>query len=155
MVKLDDLDRKILALLQDDASLPIQQIADQVGLSVNPCWRRIRRLEADGVILGRVALVDPEKVGLALTIFVRVKTREHTAAWAEKLVEVIASMDEISECHRIGGDVDYLLKVTVPDIAGYDRVYKELIARVPNLTDVSALFSMERLKSSTRLLIPA
>jgi Lrp/AsnC family transcriptional regulator len=155
MVKLDDLDRQILALLQDDASLPIQQIADQVGLSVNPCWRRIRRLEADGVILGRVALVDPEKVGLALTIFVRVKTREHTAAWAEKLVEVIASMDEISECHRIGGDVDYLLKVTVPDIAGYDRVYKELIARVPNLTDVSALFSMERLKSSTRLLIPA
>jgi Lrp/AsnC family transcriptional regulator len=155
MVKLDDLDRKILALLQDDASLPIQQIADQVGLSVNPCWRRIRRMEADGVIRGRVALVDPEKVGLALTIFVRVKTREHTAAWAEKLVEVIASMDEISECHRIGGDVDYLLKVTVPDIAGYDRVYKELIARVPNLTDVSALFSMERLKSSTRLLIPA
>ena len=155
MVKLDDLDRKILALLQDDASLPIQQIADQVGLSVNPCWRRIRRMEADGVIRGRVALVDPEKVGLALTIFVRVKTREHSAAWAEKLVEVIASMDEISECHRIGGDVDYLLKVTVPDIAGYDRVYKELIARVPNLTDVSALFSMERLKSSTRLSIPS
>jgi Lrp/AsnC family transcriptional regulator len=155
MVKLDDLDRQILALLQDDASLPIQQIADQVGLSVNPCWRRIRRMEADGVIRGRVALVDPEKVGLALTIFVRVKTREHTATWAEKLAEVIASMDEISECHRIGGDVDYLLKVTVPDIAGYDRVYKELIARVPNLTDVSALFSMERLKNSTRLLIPA
>ena len=155
MVKLDDLDRQILALLQDDASLPIQQIADRVGLSVNPCWRRIRRMEADGVIRGRVAIVDPEKVGLALTIFVRVKTREHSAAWAEKLAEVIASMDEISECHRIGGDVDYLLKVTVPDIAGYDRLYKELIARVPNLTDVSALFSMERLKSSTRLLIPA
>jgi Lrp/AsnC family transcriptional regulator len=99
--------------------------------------------------------VDPEKVGLTLTIFVRVKTREHSAAWAEKLAEVIASMDEVSECHRIGGDVDYLLKVTVPDIAGYDRVYRELIARVPNLTDVSALFSMERLKSSTRLSIPA
>ncbi|MFZ2508123.1 MAG: Lrp/AsnC family transcriptional regulator, partial [Steroidobacteraceae bacterium] len=140
--------------LQDDASLPIQQIADQIGLSVNPCWRRIRRMEAKGIIRGRVALVDPEMVGLALTIFVRVKTREHSAAWARKLAEVIASMDEISECHRIGGDVDYLLKVTVPDIAGYDRVYKELIARVPNLTDVSALFSMERLKSSTRLSIP-
>lgn len=154
MVKLDALDRQILALLQVDASLPIQQIADQVGLSVNPCWRRIRRMETDGVIRGRVAIVDPGKVGLALTIFVRVKTREHSAAWAEKLAEVIASMDEISECHRIGGDVDYLLKVTVPDIEGYDRVYKELIARVPNLTDVSALFSMERLKSSTRLSIP-
>jgi Lrp/AsnC family transcriptional regulator len=154
MLKMDALDRQILALLQDDASLPIQQIADQIGLSVNPCWRRIRRMEAKGIIRGRVALVDPEKVGLALTIFVRVKTREHSAAWAQKLAEVIASMDEISECHRIGGDVDYLLKVTVPDIAGYDRVYKELIARVPNLTDVSALFSMERLKSSTRLSIP-
>src|SRR3990172_499409 len=155
MSRLDKIDREILTLLQKDASVPIQQIADQVGLSVNPCWRRIRRLEAECIIRGRVALVDPEKVGLGLTIFVRVKTREHSAAWAEKLAEVIASMDEISECHRIGGDVDYLLKVTVPDIAGYDRVYKELIARVPSLTDVSALFSMERLKSSTRLSIPA
>ena len=155
MPALDKIDRDILSILQWDASLPIQQIADQVGLSVNPCWRRIRRLESEGIIRGRVALVDPEKVGLGLTIFVRIKTREHSAAWAEKLAAVIASMDEISECHRIGGDVDYLLKVTVPDIAGYDRVYKELIARVPNLTDVSALFSMERLKSSTRLLIPA
>ncbi len=154
MSALDKIDRDILSILQWDASLPIQQIADQVGLSVNPCWRRIRRLEAEGIIRGRVALVDPEKIGLGLTIFVRVKTREHSAAWAEKLAAVIASMDEISECHRIGGDVDYLLKVTVPDIAGYDRIYKELIARVPSLTDVSALFSMERLKSSTRLPIP-
>lgn len=155
MSALDELDRDILALLQRDASLPIQQIANQVGLSVNPCWRRIRRMEAEGVIRGRVALVDPEKVGLGLTIFVRIKTREHSADWAAQLAAVVASMDEISECHRIGGDVDYLLKVTVADIAGYDRVYKELIARVPSLADVSALFSMERLKSSTRLPIPA
>lgn len=155
MSTLDKLDREILRLLQVDAAQPIQQVADAVGLSVNPCWRRIRRLEAEGVIEGRVALVDPEKVGLGLTVYVRVKTREHSAAWAKKLNEVIAAMPEILECHRIGGDVDYLLKVVVEDMAGYDRTYKELIARLPALSDVSALFSMERLKSTTGLPIPA
>jgi len=151
---LDKIDRQILVLLQADASLPIQKVADAVGLSVNPCWRRIRKLEADGVIQARVALVDPGKVGLGMTVFVRVKTREHSAAWAKKLHEVIAAMPEILECHRIGGDVDYLLKVIVPDIAGYDRTYNELIDRLPALADVSALFSMERLKSTTGLPIP-
>ena len=155
MSTLDKLDREILRLLQVDAAQPIQQVADAVGLSVNPCWRRIRRLEAEGVIEGRVALVDPEKVGLGLTVYVRVKTREHSAAWAKKLNEVIAAMPEILECHRIGGDVDYLLKVVVEDMAGYDRTYKELIGRLPSLADVSALFSMERLKSATALPIPA
>jgi Lrp/AsnC family transcriptional regulator len=154
MPKLDRVDREILALVQDDASLPIQQIADRVGLSVNPCWRRIRQLEAAGVIQRRVALVNPEKVGLGLTVYVRVKTREHSAEWAKKLNEVIRAMPEILECHRIGGDVDYLLKIVVEDMAGYDRTYKELIARVPSLADVSALFSMERLKSATALPIP-
>ena len=154
MTPLDKVDRQILRLLQQDASLPIQQIADRVGLSVNPCWRRIRRMEAEGVIQGRVALVEPAKVGLGLTVYVRVKTREHSAAWARKLNEVIAAMPEIQECHRIGGDVDYLLKVVVPDMAGYDRSYKELIERLPALADVSALFSMERLKSTTGLPIP-
>jgi len=155
MNTLDKIDREILALIQEDASLPIQKIANRVGLSVNPCWRRIRQMEAAGVIRGRVALVDPEKVGLGLTVYVRVKTREHSGAWARKLNEVIAAMPEILECHRIGGDVDYLLKVIVPDIAGYDRTYKELIDRLPSLADVSALFSMERLKSTTGLPIPA
>ena len=154
MSKLDRVDRQILALMQNDASLPIQQIAERVGLSVNPCWRRIRQMEAAGVIQSRVALVNPEKVGLGLTVYVRVKTREHSADWARKLHEVIAAMPEILECHRIGGDVDYLLKVVVEDMAGYDRTYKELIARVPSLADVSALFSMERLKSATALPIP-
>lgn len=155
MSTLDKVDRQILRLLQQDASVPIQEIADQVGLSVNPCWRRIRRLEAEGVIQRRVALVDPERVGLGLTVYVRVKTRDHSAAWAKKLNDVIAAMPEILECHRIGGDVDYLLKVAVPDMAGYDRTYKELIDRLPALSDVSALFSMERLKSTTGLPIPA
>jgi Lrp/AsnC family transcriptional regulator len=155
MNKLDRIDRQILAMLQTDASLPIQRIAEQVGLSVNPCWRRIRQMESAGVIQGRVALVNPEKVGLGLTVYVRVKTREHSADWARRLNEVIAAMPEILECHRIGGDVDYLLKVVVADMAGYDRTYKELIGRLPALADVSALFSMERLKSATALPIPA
>jgi Lrp/AsnC family transcriptional regulator len=155
MSKLDRIDRQILGLLQADAAQPIQQIAEQVGLSVNPCWRRIRQMEAAGVIQGRVALVNPEKVGLGLTVYVRVKTREHSADWARKLNEVIAAMPEILECHRIGGDVDYLLKVVVADMADYDRTYKELIDRLPSLADVSALFSMERLKSATALPIPA
>jgi Lrp/AsnC family transcriptional regulator len=155
MSKLDRIDRQILGLLQADAAQPIQQIAEQVGLSVTPCWRRIRQMEAAGVIQGRVALVNPEKVGLGLTVYVRVKTREHSADWARKLNEVIAAMPEILECHRIGGDVDYLLKVVVADMADYDRTYKELIDRLPSLADVSALFSMERLKSATALPIPA
>jgi Lrp/AsnC family transcriptional regulator len=155
MNKLDKIDRQILELLQADASLPIQQIAERVGLSVNPCWRRIRQMEQGGIILARVALVSPEKVGLGLTVYVRVKTNQHSADWARKLNEVIAAMPEILECHRIGGDVDYLLKVVVEDMAGYDRTYKELIDRLPSLADVSALFSMERLKSVTGLPIPA
>ena len=154
MTKLDKIDRQILTLMQADASLPIQQIADQVGLSVNPCWRRIRQMEQEGVIQARVALVNPEKVGLGLTVYVRVKTNQHSGTWAKKLNEVIAAMPEILECHRIGGDVDYLLKVVVVDMAGYDRTYKELIDRLPSLADVSALFSMERLKSVTGLPIP-
>lgn len=155
MNKLDRIDRQILALLQADASQPIQQIAEQVGLSVNPCWRRIRQMESAGVIQGRVAVINPEKVGLGLTVYVRVKTREHSADWARRLNEVIAAMPEILECHRIGGDVDYLLKVVVADMAGYDRTYKELIGRLPALADVSALFSMEQLKSATALPIPS
>ncbi len=155
MSKLDKIDRQILGLLQADASLSIQQVSEQVGLSVNPCWRRIRQMEQGGVIQARVALVDPEKVGLGLTVYVRVKTNQHSADWAKRLNEVIAAMPEILECHRIGGDVDYLLKVVVEDMAGYDRTYREFISRVPSLADVSALFSMERLKSTTALPIPA
>jgi Lrp/AsnC family transcriptional regulator len=155
MGSLDRIDRQILAFLQQDASVPIQQIAERVGLSVNPCWRRIRQMEQAGVIASRVALVNPEKVGLGLTVYVRVKTREHSADWARRLNEVIAAMPEILECHRIGGDVDYLLKVVVENMAGYDRTYKELIERLPSLADVSALFSMERLKSTSALPIPA
>lgn len=154
MNSLDTIDRQILTLLQDDASLSIQDVADKVGLSVNPCWRRIKRLEADGVISRRVALVEPTRVGLNLTVYVRIRTDQHSADWLKRFSEAVLAIPEISECHRIGGDVDYLLKVIVADIAGYDRVYKQLIARVPGLADVSALFSMERIKSTTKLQLP-
>ncbi|MGA2189885.1 MAG: Lrp/AsnC family transcriptional regulator [Steroidobacteraceae bacterium] len=148
---MDTIDRKLLSLLQDDASIPLQDVAVRVGLSVNPCWRRIKRMESDGIIRGRVAVVDPEKLGLNVTVFVRIKVREHSAEWVLRFADAVQSISEIAECHRIGGDVDYLLKVMVADIASYDRVYRQLIARVPNLADVSALFSMERIKCTTKI----
>jgi Lrp/AsnC family transcriptional regulator, cysteine-sensing transcriptional activator len=148
---MDAIDRKLLSLLQDDASMPLQDVAARVGLSVNPCWRRIKRMESEGIIRARVAVLDPEKVGLNVTVFVRIKIREHSPEWVKRFATAIRSIAEISECHRMGGDVDYMLKVIVADIAGYDRVYKELIAKVPGLADVSALFSMERIKYTTKI----
>jgi len=148
---MDSIDRKLLSLLQDDASIPLQDIAVRVGLSVNPCWRRIKRMESEGIIRARVAVLDPDKLGLHLTVFVRIKIREHTADWVKRFATAIRSIPEIAECHRIGGDIDYLLKVIVADIASYDRVYNQLIAKVPGLADVSALFSMERIKHTTRI----
>jgi Lrp/AsnC family transcriptional regulator len=154
-LSMDSIDRKLLSLLQDDASMPLQDIAARVGLSVNPCWRRIKRMESEGIIRARVAVLDPEKVGLNVTVFVRIKIREHTSEWVKRFAAAIRSIAEIAECHRMGGDVDYMLKVIVADIAGYDRVYKQLIAKVPGLGEVSALFSMERIKYTTKIEPPA
>ena len=152
---MDSIDRKLLSLLQDDASMPLQDVAARVGLSVNPCWRRIKRMESEGIIRARVAVLDPEKIGLKVTVFVRIRIREHTSEWVKRFAVAIRSIAEIAECHRIGGDVDYMLKVIVADIAGYDRVYKQLIARVPGLANVSALFSMERIKYTTKIEPPS
>lgn len=135
--------------------MPLQDIAARVGLSINPCWRRIKRMESEGIIRSRVAIVDPEMVGLRVTVFVRIKIREHTAEWVKRFAAAIGSIAEIAECHRMGGDIDYMLKVIVADIAGYDRVYKQLITQVPGLVDVSALFSMERIKYTTKIEPPA
>lgn len=148
---MDRIDRKLLSLLQDDASKPLQDIAARVGLSVNPCWRRIKRMESEGIIRARIAVVDPQKIGLNVTVFVRIKIREHSSDWVKRFAVAVKSIAEVAECHRIGGDVDYLLKVIVADIAGYDRVYKQLIAKVPSLADVSALFSMECIKYTTKI----
>ena len=153
--QLDSIDWAILGVLQRDASIPVHEVGDRVGLSSNACWRRIKRLEDSGIIARRVALLDPVKLGLATTVFVAIRTNRHDPAWLEAFSKGVAAIDEISECHRMAGDVDYLLKIVVRDIAHYDRIYRKLIAAVPDLADVSSSFSMERMKASTALPRPA
>ena len=147
---MDAIDRKILAVLQDDASLSVAEIGNRVGLSSTPCWKRIQRLEADGVILKRVALVNPDSVGFGITVFVSIETGDHSQEWLDRFAEVVGAMPEVMEFHRMAGDVDYMLRVVVSDIAGYDAFYKKLIAAVP-LKNVTSRFAMERIKSTTAL----
>jgi len=147
----DSLDWAILREMQQDASLPVHELGDRVGLSHNACWRRIKRLEESGVIARRVALLDPEKVGLGTTVFVAIRTNRHDPQWLDAFSNAVARIEEIAECHRMAGDVDYLLKLSVRDIAHYDRIYRKLIAAVPDLADVSSSFSMERVKRGTAL----
>ncbi len=147
---MDLIDRKILRCLQEDASLSLAAIAERVGLSTTPCWRRIQKLEQDGVILARVALLDPEKLNLGCTVFVRVLTNRHSSDWLERFAKAVAEIDEVVEVYRLSGEIDYLLRIVVPDIAGYDAVYKRLIASA-EFSDVSASFAMETLKRTTAL----
>ena len=154
ITKLDTIDWAILGVLQRDASLPVHEVGDRVGLSSNACWRRIKRLEECGVIAARVALLDHDKLGLGTTVFVAIRTQRHDPAWLEAFSQGIAAIDEISECHRMAGDVDYLLKLVVRDIGHYDRIYRKLIAAVPDLADVSSSFSMEKMKATTALARP-
>ncbi len=149
-VSLDTIDRKILTCLQRDATLPVAEIAERVGLSTTPCWRRIQRLERDGVIAGRVALLDPDKLNLGVTVFVHIRTDQHNAVWLEKFAAAVAAIPEVVELYRMSGDIDYLMRVVVPDIAGYDAIYQRLIAAV-ELSDVSSTFAMERIKHTTAL----
>ncbi|MDP3906595.1 Lrp/AsnC family transcriptional regulator [Novosphingobium sp.] len=155
IAQLDSIDWAILRVLQADASIPVHEVGDRVGLSSNACWRRIKRLEDAGVIAGRVALVDPAKLGLATTVFVAIRAGRHNPEWIAAFSRGVAAIDEIVECHRMAGDVDYLLKLAVRDIAHYDRIYRKLIAAVPDLSDVSSTFSMERMKSTTALPRPS
>jgi Lrp/AsnC family transcriptional regulator len=147
---MDSIDRRILSLLQRDADMALAEIAAAVGLSTTPCWRRIQRLEKSGVIRARVALLDREVIGLGVTVIVRVRTNRHDSAWLEQFARVVEDIDEIVEVYRMSGDIDYILKVVVPDIATYDAIYKRLITAVP-LMDVSSNFAMEEIKSATRL----
>jgi Lrp/AsnC family transcriptional regulator len=147
---MDAIDRKILACLQEDATLPVAQIAERAGISTSPCWRRIQKLEADGVIRKRVALLSGEKLNVGVTVFVAVRTNRHDIAWLEGFAAAVTDIPEVIEFYRMSGDVDYLLKVVVPDIAAYDGVYKKLIQRVA-LADVSSSFAMEQIKYTTAL----
>ena len=151
---MDAIDRKILAEVQNDASLSVAEIGQRVGLSSTPCWKRLQRLEADGVITRRVALIDPDKIGLGITVFVSIETGDHSEDWLRQFAETVSAMPAVMEFYRMAGDVDYMLRVVVPDIAGYDTFYKKLIATVP-LKNVTSRFAMERIKSTTALPIPA
>jgi Lrp/AsnC family transcriptional regulator len=151
--KMDATDRKILGLLQQDASLSVAEIGSRVGLSSTPCWKRIQRLEADGVIQKRVALVDQDKLGLGVTVFVSIETGDHSQDWLARFADSVAAMPEVMEFYRMAGDVDYMLRVVVTDIQGYDTFYKKLIASVP-LKNVTSRFAMEKIKATTALPIP-
>ena len=151
--KMDVTDRKILSLLQGDASLSVAEIGSRVGLSSTPCWKRIQRLEADGVIQRRVALVDQDKIGLGITVFVSIETGDHSQDWLGKFADMVGAMPEVMEFYRMAGDVDYMLRVVVPDIQGYDTFYKKLIASIP-LKNVTSRFAREKIKATTALPIP-
>jgi Lrp/AsnC family transcriptional regulator len=147
---LDSIDRKILEILQTDATRPIAEIADAVHLSHTPCWRRIQKLEDEGYITRRVALLDREKLNCGTTVFIAIRTNQHSIEWLELFHKTVAGMPEVVDFHRLSGDIDYLIRVVLPDIKHYDAWYKRLISKVP-LSDVSSMFSMEEIKSSTQL----
>ncbi len=147
---IDDNDLKILEILQVDSTRSLESIADEIGVSLNTCWRRVKRLEAEHIIESRVALVDNEKVGLPLTVFVSICTDDHSQDWAERFLKAVNNIPEIVEFYRLAGDVDYILKMVVRSVSDYDQVYKKLISQI-KLSDVSTSFAMEKIKYTTAL----
>lgn len=147
---MDRLDRKILRLLQENATLAVADIAKKVGLSTTPCWRRIQKLEEEGVIRRRVAILDPVKINAKVTVFVSIRTVAHSIEWLKRFSEVVQEFPEVVEFYRMSGDVDYLFRVVVPDIAAYDAFYKKLIAKI-EIRDVSSSFAMEQIKYTTEM----
>jgi len=147
---LDAMDLKILRILQDDCTLPVAEIGKAVGLSTTPCWRRIQKLEEAGVIKRRVALLDPKKVRAGVTVFVSITAAQHSIEWLERFHAAIVEFPEVVEFYRMSGQVDYLLRVVVPDIDAYDKFYKRLISKI-ELTNVSSAFAMEQIKFTTAL----
>ncbi|WP_395700032.1 Lrp/AsnC family transcriptional regulator [Aquabacterium sp.] len=147
---MDAIDRKLIALLQEDAAIQVAELAAQVGLSATPCWRRVQRLKEAGVLTRSVMLVNREKVNVGVTVFVSIRTNVHTQAWFDRFRAAVEAIPEVVEFYRMSGEVDYLLRVVVPDIAAYDQVYKRLIAGT-QLFDVSSSFAMEEIKFTTAL----
>ncbi len=147
---MDRIDKRILKLLQEDATTPVAEIGKKVGLSTTPCWRRIQKLEEDGVIKKRVAVLDPASVNAKVTVFVSIRTNSHNAEWLKRFSEITRDFPEIVELYRMSGDVDYLMRVVVPDIQAYDAFYQRLISRI-DITDVSSSFAMEQMKYTTQL----
>ena len=145
---MDEIDRNLLAILQNDATLSIAQMADRVGLSPTPCWKRIQKLEAAGVITRRVALLDPKQVGMGFSVFVAIESGDHSPEWLQRFADAVAGMPEVMELYRMAGDVDYMLRVAVADMAEYDGFYKRLIKAVP-IRNVTSRFAMERMKHTT------
>lgn len=148
MAELNHVDRRILAILQEDASLSIAEVAARVNLSPTPVWRRIQRLAAAGVITRQVALLDPTLIGFDVTVFVEIQTDDHSAAWLERFAAAVADLPEVMEVYRMAGDIDYLLRVSVPTMAAFDAFYRQLIDRLP-LRNVTSRFAMERVKHTT------
>lgn len=150
MNDLDRFDYAILGALQVDGTLSVAELADKVGLSATPCWKRLKRLEQEGYLERRVALINRRKAGLPVTVFVSVRTSQHDEKWLAKFAAAVVALPEVQEFHRMSGDVDYLLKVVTTDIEGYDRFYKKLI-KAAQLSGVSSAFSMEQIKYTTCL----
>ena len=149
-VNLDVIDLRLLKLLQGDADLPLADLAEKVGLSPTPCWRRIQKLEKAGVIRRRVALLDRRLLNAGVTVFIAVRTAKHSAEWLDQFADAVRDIPEIVDFYRMSGEIDYLLKALVPDIAAYDALYKKLISKI-ELSDVTSMFAMEELKSTTEI----
>lgn len=148
---LDRIDRQLLNLLQQDCTHSLQELADAVNLTTTPCWKRLKRLDDEGIIRTRVALLNPEKLGLLLTAFVMIKTRHHNSGWYQTLVDVVDQIPQVLGFWRMAGEYDYLMQVQVADMKHYDDFYKQLVNQVPGLTDVTSSFVMESIKHTTVL----
>ena len=149
-MSIDRFDRRILAILQADADISIADLAERVGLSKNPCWRRVQKLQSAGVIARRVALLDAASLNVGTTVFVKIRTNQHSLEWLQRLSAAVDALPEVTEFYRMAGDMDYLLKVVVPSIEAFDTVYKRLIEKI-DIFEVSSYFAMEEIKNSTQL----